>query len=110
VAPGEHHIVEAAVGLIDPIFSRENLVIRIGVVCKSLRVDDLVREFTSDDCGKELAFDQGGTGDVYLPKVSCNEMVSMGERGKAEHIPRQHPTGLQSQRRPIVFRGREGDR
>ena len=42
VAPGEHDIIETAMRLVDPIFRRIDLIIRIWVCLKRLGIYDLV--------------------------------------------------------------------
>lgn len=49
MTPGEHNIIEATMRLIDAIFGREDLIIGIGVILESLRVNDLIGEFAAND-------------------------------------------------------------
>lgn len=49
--PRQHHILQAAVRLVDPILRRVYLVLRVWVARERLRIDDLVGEFAPDDEG-----------------------------------------------------------
>lgn len=40
VTPGEHHVIESAVGLVDTIFARVDGVIVVGIVDEGIGVDD----------------------------------------------------------------------
>ena len=49
VTPGEHHIIETAMRLVNAVFCRINLIVRIWVCFKRLGVYDLVRKLAADD-------------------------------------------------------------
>lgn len=48
MTPGQHDVVQPAVGLIDTIIRRIQGIVKIGVVLKCFRVYDLVRELAAN--------------------------------------------------------------
>ena len=51
VAPGKHHVLEAAVRSVHAILGGVDGVVEIRVPCESLGVDDLIGELAADDKG-----------------------------------------------------------
>ena len=49
--PRKHHVLQAAVRLVDPILRRVYLVLRVRITRERLRIDDLVGELAPDDEG-----------------------------------------------------------
>ena len=52
MTPRQHNLVEPAMSLIDSILGGEDIISYIRVLCESIRVNDLVGEFASYNCGK----------------------------------------------------------
>jgi hypothetical protein len=49
VTPGEHDIIEATVGLVDPVFRRIDGIVRVRVCFERLWIDDFIRKFAADN-------------------------------------------------------------
>lgn len=51
MSPRKHHVLEAALGLVNAVLRRVNRVLRIGVPSESFRVYDLIGELAAHDEG-----------------------------------------------------------